>query len=63
MLRRGASPQVERGPDRLAEHGFLVGQEEAELAAERIDGNRDDVVATDDAVVVKPVGWTDWHLG
>src|SRR5664280_264565 len=49
------SVEVERGPDRLCECGFLLCQQEPQLASERADGHRDDVVAADNAVVIEPV--------
>jgi hypothetical protein len=59
MLAR--SVEVEPGPDRLRECGFLLGQQEAQLASERTDRHRHDVVAADDAVVIEPVGWAHRH--
>src|SRR5665647_2622608 len=56
------SVEVERGPDRLHERGFLFCQKEAQLAPERTHGHRDDVVAADNAVVIEPVGWAHRNL-
>src|SRR5664280_3908699 len=56
------SVEVERGPDRLCECGFLLCQQEPQLASERTNRHRDDVVATDNAVVIEPVSWTHRHL-
>src|SRR5665811_895209 len=56
------SVEIERGPDRLGECGFLLCQQEAQLASERADGHGDDVVAADNAVVIEPVGWAHRHL-
>src|SRR5665648_181002 len=56
------SVEVERGPDRLRERGFLFCQKEAQLAPERTHGHRDDVVAADNAVVIEPVGWAHRNL-
>src|SRR5665647_1871211 len=50
------SVEVERGLDGCAELGFLLRQEETELAPERADRNGDDVVAADDTGVIEPVG-------
>src|SRR5664279_5121274 len=56
------SVEVERGPDRLRECGFLSGQQEAQLASKRSHRHRDDVVAADNTVVIEPVGRTYRHL-
>lgn len=57
------SVEVERGPDRLSECGFLLCQQEAQLASERTDRHRDNVVAADNAVVIEPVGWAHRQCG
>ena len=44
---RVRSVEVERGPDRLTQCGFLLCQQEAQLASERSDRHRNDIVATD----------------
>ena len=59
---RARSIEVERGSDRLRECGFLLCQQEPQLAYERAHGHRDDVVAADNAVVIEPVGWAHRHL-
>ena len=57
------SVEVERRPDRLGDLGFLLRQQDAQLASEHADRDGDDVVAADHAVVFELVGWADRHLG
>ena len=49
--------------DGFGQRGLLHGEQHADLAADCIGGDGDDVVAADDAVLIEPVGGSDRDFG